>query len=279
MFFWTVPSNQNEIITNTPVEAKSVRYLFFENKNGQMFSFGDITDCITISIDNKAICRDLLLLPYCTENSDRLHCFDWQEVALFVGLNVNNSQVKISGLRDNDVNIVFVCDTQEIQQYKGVDFIENKIIRLRQPEDSISYIAPNPPIYSKLAPYIAKPNEEMVLSFDEKPIGFFVYPFYTRMDNRVLPFATDRKIWFDIGGTETQVVPDAMEMFPFSATAKIPWSKCAWKFDSETARSLLLKLTYNTAFRNQLRQDELLDSNNNPIKTIDLAFSFFYKKI
>lgn len=278
MFFWTVPSNSLEIITNTPIEAKSVRYLFFENKNGQMFHFGDITDCITISIDNKAICRDMMLLPYCTETPDRKHCFDWQEVALGVGMNVCNSQVKISGLRDNDVNIVFVCDTQEIKQYKGVDFVENKIIRLRRPEDSASYVAPNPAPYAKLRPIAAQNDKEMVLSFDEKPIGFFCYPFYTRMDGKVFPFSTERKIWFDIGGTETQVVPDTMELFPFSATPKIAWSKCAWKFDSETARSLLLKLTFSTALKNQLAQNELL-IDNNQVKTIDLAFSFFYKKI
>lgn len=279
MFFWSIPSNQKEIITNTPIGAKSIRYLFFENKNGQLFHFGDITDCISISIDNHAVCRDMMLLPFCTETPDRMHRFDWKEIALSVGMNVHNSQVKISGLRDNDFNIVFVCDTQEIQRYTGVDFVENKIIRLRRPQDDSDYVTPNPQPIVTLRPIYGQSDKEIVLSFDKKPIAFFAYPFYTRMnDGKVFTFNTERHILFDITGADTRILPEKMELFPFSASTKIAWSKCTWVFDEESANSLLLNMIFSAQLKAQLATGTLL-IDNNQVKTIDIAFSFLYKKI
>jgi len=279
MFFWSIPSNQKEIITNTPICAKSIRYLFFENKNGQMFHFGDITDCISISIDNHVICRDMMLLPFCTETPDRMHRFDWQQIALSVGMNVNNSQVKISGLRDNDFNIVFVCDTQEIKQYKGVDFVENKIIRIRRPQDDNAYTIPNPQPVSKLRSIHGQSDKEIVLTFDKKPTAFFVYPFYTRMnDGKVFTFNTESKILFDITGADSRILPENMELFPFAATNKIAWSKCTWAFDEESANSLFLKMLFSGQLQSQIQSGTLI-IDNNLVKTIDIAFSFLYKKI
>ena len=275
-FFWSIPSNQNEIITNTPLGVKSIQSLFFENKNGKMFSFGDVVDCISISIDNKQICRDMMMLPFCTESPDRRHRFDWQNVCLKLGLNVNNSEVKISGLRDNDLNIVFVCDTAEIQQENGFIFIENKILRLRCPEDDSDYTPvwrPKP----RLQPTRVEHDKAVVLGYDYKPLGVFAYPFYTIENGRVFNFKTDNKITFDISA-DSVIMPEDMEMFMISANQKITWKDCFLQFEGETARNLEVNMQFSEELQNQLATGTLIIENEK-VKTIDIAMSFFYKKI
>lgn len=129
--FYTIPSSSKQIIANTPIGAKSIRYLFFQNKNDKLFQYKQQPDKISISIDGRQICRDLLVLPFCTGAPDGTQLRKWQDVAIEINLNVDFSEIKIDGGADNDFNIVFVCSDKEVDETKGFEFWETKSIPLK----------------------------------------------------------------------------------------------------------------------------------------------------
>ncbi len=130
--FYTIPSKSSEIRTNTPIGVKSIIGVFFENKNDNAYSYKKELESVSISIDGKQICRNLLILPFSTNVPFGGKKHKWQDVALEVNLNVNLSEIKItSSGNNNDYNIVFVCSDKNIDESKGFDFIETKKVRLK----------------------------------------------------------------------------------------------------------------------------------------------------
>lgn len=124
--FFSIPSSADEIITVTPLGVKSIRSIFFENKNGRIFRYGNgQLDTVSISIDGKQIARQLPVAPFCTSTPFGAGRFSWEKVALAVNLNVDNSEVKISGIANNEFNIVFVCSEQPCDE-TGFDYVETK---------------------------------------------------------------------------------------------------------------------------------------------------------
>ncbi|MCQ2607748.1 MAG: hypothetical protein MJ197_03575 [Bacteroidales bacterium] len=129
--FFTVPSEANYLSTNTPFGVKSIRALFFESKNDSLFGYKRNLDRISIIIDGKQICRDLIILPFMTTQPYGNRKHRWEDVALKVNMNVDISEIQISGIQNNDFNIVFVCSDKEIDESEGFDFVETKLLRLK----------------------------------------------------------------------------------------------------------------------------------------------------
>ncbi len=129
--FFSIPSSSSQIIASTPIGVKSIKYLFFENKNNALFGYKSSPDKVSISIDGRQICRDLLVLPFCTGTPDGAQRRRWQDVALDVNLNVDFSEIKIDGGSTNDFNIVFVCSEEEIDESVGFTFWETAKITLK----------------------------------------------------------------------------------------------------------------------------------------------------
>ena len=124
--FFSIPSSSEEIITVSPLGAKSIKWLFFENKNGHIFNYNGQLDTVSISIDGKQIARQLPVAPFCTTTPFGAGRFDWEKVALAVNLNVDNSEIKISGSFNNQFNIVFVCASEPLQSETGFDYVETR---------------------------------------------------------------------------------------------------------------------------------------------------------
>lgn len=129
--FFTIPSSAKQIIANTPIGARSIRFLFFQNKNDNLFRYKSQPDRISISIDGRQICRNLLVLPFCTGAPDGAQVRQWQDVAIPVNMNVDFSEIKIDGGQDNDFNIVFVCSDQKVDEAAGFEFWETKSVKLK----------------------------------------------------------------------------------------------------------------------------------------------------
>lgn len=129
--FYSIPSSSDEVITVTPHGAKSVRYLFFENKNDKIFHYSGKLDTISISIDGKQIAQDIPIAPFCTTTPYGAGRFDWRKCALEVNLNVDNSEIKISGTVNNEYNIVFVCSDKSVDESSGFDFVEFREFKLK----------------------------------------------------------------------------------------------------------------------------------------------------
>lgn len=123
--FFSIPSSSEEVITVTPAGVRSIKSLFFENKNGHIFNYYGQLDTVSISIDGKQIARQLPVAPFCTTTPFGTGRFDWEKVALAVNLNVDNSEIKISGSFNNQFNIVFVCSTEPMAE-TGFDYVETR---------------------------------------------------------------------------------------------------------------------------------------------------------
>ena len=139
--FFSIPVNSTQIVTTTPLEARSITHLFFESKNGGIFNYKKEQDNVTITVDGKMICRNVPILPFCTSTPYGINRHDWRDIALEVGLNVNLSEVKISAQNINDFNVVFVCSSEPIADFKGFDFVEAFRIKLREIPDRDTLMA------------------------------------------------------------------------------------------------------------------------------------------
>ena len=130
--FYSIPVSNEQIITTTPIGAKSITHVFFESKNDGAFNYKRNADAVTITIDGKMICRDVPILPFMSSTTYGVNRHKWQDVALEVGLNVNLSEIKISAQTINDFNVVFVCSNNGITNTKGFDFVECKRFKLKE---------------------------------------------------------------------------------------------------------------------------------------------------
>ena len=133
--FYTIPVSKEPQVATTPIGAKSVRYIFFENKNDGIFTFKEQQDdVISISIGGRQICRNLIVLPFCTNTPYGTNKMPWQKVALEANINVDFSEIKISAAGgENDYNVVFVCSDEPVDESRGFDFFETKKIPLIRP--------------------------------------------------------------------------------------------------------------------------------------------------
>lgn len=130
--FHVIPISSELTISATPIGAKSIRHIFFENKNDGLFRFKSEPDTISISIDGKQVCRDLLVQPFCTSSPCSPDILPWQKVALEVNVNCNLSEIRIQSQAIGDFNVVMVCSDEGCDESHGFDFFETKQVTLRK---------------------------------------------------------------------------------------------------------------------------------------------------
>ena len=130
--FFNVPCSATGTII-TPIEAKAITHIFFQPKNERLWraSIDDSGAVVSIMIDGKQICRDLFVLPFCTQTPTPTCNFDWRQVAIEVNINVALAEIKISRADNadydtDDYDIVFVCSTKEVDESKGFEYFETK---------------------------------------------------------------------------------------------------------------------------------------------------------
>ena len=132
--FFNVPCSATETIT-TPIEAKAITHVFFQPKNDRLW-LADTDESgaiVSITIDGKQVCKDLFILPFCTQSPTATCNFRWEDVAIEVNLNVNLSEIKITkkdtaDYDTDDYDVVFVCSDKEVDESKGFEFFETKAI-------------------------------------------------------------------------------------------------------------------------------------------------------
>lgn len=130
--FHVIPISSELTISATPLGARSIRHIFFENKNDGLFRFKSDPDTISISIDGKQVCRDLLVQPFCTSSPCSPDILPWRKVALEVNVNCNLSEVRVQSSAIGDFNVVMVCSAEGVDESHGFDFFETKQVTLRK---------------------------------------------------------------------------------------------------------------------------------------------------
>ena len=136
--FWTVPISDSELTTNTPIGVRSIKRIFFEDRNGGVLDYSPYgLQTVSITIDGKQIMQDVPVLPFCTSSPADRNRFNWEDVALDVNINVNMSEIKISaGRRAADFNVIFVTSAKECDATFGFDYVEYRQFALRKADNS-----------------------------------------------------------------------------------------------------------------------------------------------
>ena len=128
--FYSIPIDNEEIVTSTPKEARAITHLYFEKKNEGLHTYKKDLDRVSIFVDGRQIAKNLPVMPFCTSVPYGTDRHEWQKTALEININVDFSEVKISAGNINDYNVVFVCSEKECDESKGCEFVEMQEIEL-----------------------------------------------------------------------------------------------------------------------------------------------------
>lgn len=129
---WSIPISNEDIVTTTPLGVRAITHVFFQDKNGGIFTYKNKPDTVSITIDGRQVCKDVPVLPFCTSTTFGKNRHHWQDVALEVGLNVDFSEIRISaGEKANDYNVVFVTSDKEVDALKGFEYVEWRKINVK----------------------------------------------------------------------------------------------------------------------------------------------------
>lgn len=236
--FWSIPSNKEQIQLTTPLGAKSIRYLYFENKNGGIFAFKTLPDSISISVDGKQICRNLVMLPFCTGTPDGVRRHNWQDVAIEVPLNIENSEVKISGVRNNDFNIVFVLSDKVVEESNGFDYYESFVLDLKNERT----ICDDFRATMHTAKIDATSGVEYVLPLEYEPLGVFAWnhQLTTEIVNSDFPSNVGKQFvppyLVEMSASDNEDMPAKMNLSLLSCTDHIPHTKAYYEFPYQPTR-------------------------------------------
>ncbi len=125
--YFSVPVRSGVTITDTPIEARSIRSFYFVDRTGKNRFYtnstsdsGRIRCNASIYIDGKAICDNLFILPFMdTQLGDsELFEYDYRKICIPCLKNVNLSEVKIVADEDceMDYEVVFECSDVAVEE-------------------------------------------------------------------------------------------------------------------------------------------------------------------
>ncbi|MDR1544906.1 MAG: hypothetical protein LBS50_11005 [Prevotellaceae bacterium] len=128
MFIYSIPTSNEEIVFSTPLNAKSLRGYFFEYKD---VSFGNVFSqkIDYINVAGRNICKNLPIYPFTTAYGMSIaggllviNRYNYCRVFIPADINVDNSEVTVKGLKDNQLNICFIFDENEVKKERFLFF-------------------------------------------------------------------------------------------------------------------------------------------------------------
>lgn len=250
-----IPSSTEEIVTTTPVTAKSLRGLYFVVKNFDVFKLRDSQPRITITVDSKTIMQSAFVFPFCVQHPDnanyephytldgyrRLPDYDYRECMLRANLNVNRSEVKISGFgaTDNEIDIVMLYSDTEVEQ-EEVEYVECLPIYVTT-SGSDRYDNDIARVFSTHLHTQAPVTYET----DEIPERVFAMPFDVRTHKAYNLAALSVSGSIEIGINQPSDAMPRWTIDLISPWLKIPWREVDWTF--QDLNTSVLKITCEKA--------------------------------
>lgn len=133
-----IPSSSEEIITTTLAGQKSLRGVFFMIKDREQFLL-ELAPKISISVDGYELCRDLMITPFCANtfffhDTPTRSINEYREVAIKSCMNVSQSVVRISALRENMIDVVLLLSDEEVEE-DIVEWVESVKIETEKPSN------------------------------------------------------------------------------------------------------------------------------------------------
>lgn len=255
------PSSGNEIFTETPLEARSIKSLWlFYKQQGKDDCIGAF-DAVSVSVDDVEIMRNLCIYPYVGQISGNANsdiqgvCLDRRLVQINANINVNHSELRISGLPANKYALV-VEYSEDIAEVETYDFIENTVFRLNNT---------TVPTIGNIKPVIVTGSDAHNVNLDSNPHKIFATSL-VQSGNLWKPFIGDESIEIELLSSN-EIVPRGFE-FKLIDTARNnlndinnrAWRTTAYTFDNVADRNIGVRFT------------------NRGVEARDVVLSFVYKK-
>lgn len=236
------PSSGSEIFTETPLEAKSIKSLWlFYKQQGVNDSIGAF-DALSVSVDDIEIMRNLCIYPYVGQISGNANdiqgvCVDRRLVQLNANINVNHSELRISGLPANKYALV-VEYSEDIAEVETYDFIENTVFRLNNT---------TVPTIGNIKPVIVTGSDAHNVNLDSNPHKIFatsvvqsgnIWKGYRGTDNTIVELLSSNEIVprdFDFRLIDTA---------KGDTTNNRTWRENAYTFDNVADRNIGVRFTY-----------------------------------
>ena len=134
--YFAVPIRSGMTITDTPIEARSIRSFYFVDRTGRSRFYYDGSTAkfrcrASIYIDGKAICENLFILPFMETQlvENRMDSYDYRKISVPCLKNVNLSEIKIVADEDceMDYEVVFECSDIAVEQERFTN-IESLVV-------------------------------------------------------------------------------------------------------------------------------------------------------
>jgi hypothetical protein len=201
-------------------------------------------------VDGKQICRNLVMLPFCTTTPSGVRRHDWREIAIEVPLNINNSEVRISGVRNNDFNIIFVLSDQPVEESKGFDYFESFVFDFKH--DRIIDDVKRAPMHTNKRN--AESGQEYAIELEHEPLGMFAYNLQMGTDiiNSDFPSNKGKQVFLPdytmcLSVSDNEDMPTNINLALVSCTEKIPHKQAYYEFPNEpTHKHIIASIKTNS---------------------------------
>lgn len=251
MRYYCIPSSTSEIVTTSPIEAKSLRGLFFVAKKPQALSVRPKLPTMTITVDGRSVMQNVWIFPFMLQNLSntnieatagwgsnyRISDFDPRQVSLTANLNVSQSEIKISGYgdSDNELDIVLMFSDTEVEE-ESVEYVECVPLYFSDKDGGYDKDINN--FFYRLGT-----KERLSVELDNVPERVFGFAFdeITTLNND-----TDKCYAHMSQHSKSKIVikifdADVMPQWSadmYSVSMKLPWKEVDWTLQNQTSKIL-----------------------------------------
>lgn len=192
--YFSVPVRSGVTITDTPIEARSIRSFYFVDRTGKSKFYqngpndnGRIRCRASIYIDGKAICENLFILPFMDtqqtlyegEYYDSYYSdsYDYRKISIPCLKNVNLSEIKIEADEDcnMDFEVVFECSDVAVEQERFTN-IESFVVSTSS---------------TMFGDYNLSSLGDLTLETKREADRFFFYQFYLKREDEYVKNITE----------------------------------------------------------------------------------------
>lgn len=256
--YFAVPISKKETITDTPIDAKSIRSFFIVDRKGnfQMYNKNGFTS-ISIQIDGKDICNDLVIYPFVSQGtlSEQIYYapVDSRRISIMCLKNVDLSEIKISANNVNlDFEVVFEYSDVRVET-EMVNFIESKPIVFNLTNFTSIFGA---------KPALATMGQEVQLETKEEAKRIFVYggsmlngqiynnsvPMYSKSYYYTYQNTNYMAHPKFVLNTQNEAMPKDFPVSMITPTPKTTWQEVQYTFDKKITKYPRFRFERNNTY-------------------------------
>ena len=240
--YFAVPLCKGEIITDTPIDAKSIRSIFFVPRRTYSFDYSDNKiNKVSIQIDGIDVVRDLFITPFLPFNGYDFDSdgHDSRRISLMCLKNVNMSEIRITSefMENIDYDVVFEYSTTEVEQ-EIIEYVESVVFSTIDFENSYSINFTN-----EIQVHLKEDAEKIFAFSCYTDNGFFV-PNYRDMNG--YDSVATKNVMANVKLsvlTDNEIFPKELPTAMLTTTTKNAWKDVQYILPDKLSRNHSVKFT------------------------------------